>query len=390
MLYLFIKSKKVLNNVYVILTKMKIMNTLKKLKFILLSFIAISFYSCSNSESGTNAVEKTAPTISVRLVDAPGDFKAVNVEVVDVMIKMDDDNDDDSGWTSLEAENEIINLLDFTGGISKVLVDRFAIPAGTLSQMRLVLGDGNTIVIENDLEEDEEFDLKTPSAQQSGLKLKVNAVIEEGYAYDFILDFDVEKSVVIAGNSGNIILKPVLYVSTEVNSGIIEGTVEPSDVASVVSVLVDDNGTPETDDDFVISANTDANGQFALWGVPAGTYDLMINPDAASVYTQTIVEGVTVVNGETTVIQEAIQLNLKTGDITGKITNEGLSVIASVIVDGSEVTATTDTNGIFLLEGIPIGTYNLTLTPAIGDIITVNDVIVEENMTKDIGEITFP
>jgi hypothetical protein len=390
MLYLFIKSKKVLNNVYVILTKMKIMNTLKKLKFILLSFIAISFYSCSNSESGTNAVEKTAPTISVRLVDAPGDFKAVNVEVVDVMIKMDDDNDDDSGWTSLEAENEIINLLDFTGGISKVLVDRFAIPAGTLSQMRLVLGDGNTIVIENDLEEDEEFDLKTPSAQQSGLKLKVNAVIEEGYAYDFILDFDVEKSVVIAGNSGNIILKPVLYVSTEVNSGIIEGTVEPSDVASVVSVLVDDNGTPETDDDFVISANTDANGQFALWGVPAGTYDLMINPDAASVYTQTIVEGVTVVNGETTVIQEAIQLNLKTGDITGKITNEGLSVIASVIVDGSEVTATTDTNGVFLLEGIPIGTYNLTLTPAIGDIITVNDVIVEENMTKDIGEITFP
>ena len=390
MLYLFIKSKKVLNNVYVILTKMKLMNTLKKLKFILLSFIAISFYSCSNSESGTNAVEKTAPTISVRLVDAPGDFKAVNVEVVDVMIKMDDDNDDDSGWTSLEAENEIINLLDFTGGISKVLVDRFAIPAGTLSQMRLVLGDGNTIVIENDLEEDEEFDLKTPSAQQSGLKLKVNAVIEEGYAYDFILDFDVEKSVVIAGNSGNIILKPVLYVSTEVNSGIIEGTVEPSDVASVVSVLVDDNGTPETDDDFVISANTDANGQFALWGVPAGTYDLMINPDAASVYTQTIVEGVTVVNGETTVIQEAIQLNLKTGDITGKITNEGLSVIASVIVDGSEVTATTDTNGVFLLEGIPIGTYNLTLTPAIGDIITVNDVIVEENMTKDIGEITFP
>ena len=366
------------------------MNTLKKLKFILLSFIAISFYSCSNSESGTNAVEKGAPTISVRLVDAPGDFKAVNVEVVDVMIKMDDDNDDDSGWTSLEAENEIINLLDFTGGISKVLVDRFAIPAGTLSQMRLVLGDGNTIVVENDLEEDEEFDLKTPSAQQSGLKLKVNAVIEEGYAYDFILDFDVEKSVVIAGNSGNIILKPVLYVSTEVNSGIIEGTVEPSDVASVVSVLVDDNGTPETDDDFVISANTDANGQFALWGVPAGTYDLMINPDAASVYTQTIVEGVTVVNGETTVIQEAIQLNLKTGDITGKITNEGLSVIASVIVDGSEVTATTDTNGIFLLEGIPIGTYNLTLTPAIGDIITVNDVIVEENMTKDIGEITFP
>lgn len=386
----FIKSKVVLNNECVILTKMKLMNTLNKLKFQFLSIILISFYSCSNSESGTNVVEKSAPTITVRLVDAPGDFKAVNVEVVDVMIKMDDDGDSDSGWISLEAENEIINLLDFTGGISKVLVDRFAIPAGTLSQMRLVLGDGNTIVIENELNENEEFDLKTPSAQQSGLKLKVNAVIEEGYTYDFILDFDVEKSIVIAGNSGNIILKPVLYVSTEVNSGIIEGTVEPIDVASVVSVLVDDNGTPGTDDDFVISANSDENGQFALWGVPAGTYDLVINPDATSAYTETIVEGITVVNGETTVIEEAIQLNLKTGDITGKITNEGLSVIASVMVDGIEKTATTDNNGVFLLEEVPVGIYILTLTPSAGDVITINDVIVEENMTRDVGDITFP
>lgn len=386
----FIKSKVVLNNECVILTKMKLMNTLNKLKFQFLSIILISFYSCSNSESGTNVVEKSAPTITVRLVDAPGDFKAVNVEVVDVMIKMDDDGDSHSGWISLEAENEIINLLDFTGGISKVLVDRFAIPAGTLSQMRLVLGDGNTIVIENELDEDEEFDLKTPSAQQSGLKLKVNAVIEEGYTYDFILDFDVEKSIVIAGNSGNIILKPVLYVSTEVNSGIIEGTVEPIDVASVVSVLVDDNGTPGTDDDFVISANSDENGQFALWGVPAGTYDLVINPDATSAYTETIVEGITVVNGETTVIEEAIQLNLKTGDITGKITNEGLSVIASVMVDGIEKTATTDNNGVFLLEEVPVGIYILTLTPFAGDVITINDVIVEENMTRDVGDITFP
>jgi hypothetical protein len=366
------------------------MKTLKKLKLLFLSIILMSFYSCSNSESGTNNAEKSVPTISIRLVDAPGDFKAVNVEVVDVMIKMDNDNDDDNGWISLEAENEIVNLLDFTGGISKVLVDRFPIPAGTLSQMRLVLGDGNSIVIENDLEVDEAFELKTPSAQQSGLKLKVNAVIEEGYSYDFILDFDVEKSIVIAGNSGNIILKPVLYVSTEVNSGIIEGTVEPIDVASVVSVLVDDNGTPETDDDFVISANTDENGHFALWGVPAGTYNLVINPDASSAYAETIVEGVTVVNGEITVIEEAIKLNLKTGEITGKITNDGLSVIASIMIDGSEKTATTDSNGVFLLEEVPVGTYILTLTPSVGDIITINDVVVEENMTQDLGDITFP
>lgn len=364
------------------------MKTLKKLKFIILSIILISSYSCTNSESGTK--EALAPKISIKLVDAPGDFKAVNIEVVDVMIKMDNDDDSDNGWMSLNAQNEIVNLLDFTGGISKVLVDRFPIPVGTLSQMRLVLGDGNTIVIENDLEEDEEFELKTPSAQQSGLKLKVNAVIEEGYTYDFILDFDVDKSIVVAGNSGNIILKPVLYVSTEVNSGIIEGTVEPNDIPSVVSVLVDDMGTDETDDDFIISANTDENGHFALWGVPAGTYNLVITPDASSIYTETTVEGVAVTNGETTVIDEAIQLNLKMGDITGKITNAGLSVVASVMVDGSEKTASTNSEGVFLLENIPVGVYTVTLTPSAGDVITITDVTVEENITVDLGDITFP
>src|SRR5690606_15300431 len=123
-----------------------------------------------------------------------------------------------------------VNLLDFTGGVSKVLVDRFPIPAGTLKQMRLVLGDGNSIVIENNEGTDEEFGLKTPSAQQSGLKLKTNAVIEEGFTYDFVLDFDVEKSIVMAGDSDDIILKPVLYLSTEVSSGIIEGTITPTDV----------------------------------------------------------------------------------------------------------------------------------------------------------------
>lgn len=364
------------------------MKTLKKLKFLILSIILMSSYSCTNSESGTK--DPLAPKISIKLVDAPGDFKAVNVEVVDVMIKMDNDDDSDNGWMSLNAQNETVNLLDFTGGISKVLVDRFPIPAGTLSQMRLVLGDGNTIVIENDSEVDEEFELKTPSAQQSGLKLKVNTLIEEGFTYDFILDFDVEKSIVIAGNSGNIILKPVLYVSTEVNSGIIEGSVEPIDVPSVVSVLVDDMGTTETDDDFIISANTDENGNFALWGVPAGTYSLIITPDASSIYTETIVDGITATNGETTVISDAIQLILKTGDITGKITNAGLSVVASVMVDGSEITATTNSEGVFLLENIPVGVYTVTLTPSVGDVISFSDVTVEENVTLDLGDVTFP
>lgn len=113
------------------------------MSLLLLAFI----FSCSNSDN--SKLDEQNSTISVRLMDAPGDFKAVNVEIVDVMIKMDANSDSESGWVSLEAQNETVNLLDFTGGFSKVLVNRFPIPAGTLTQIRLVLGDGNTIIIEN-------------------------------------------------------------------------------------------------------------------------------------------------------------------------------------------------------------------------------------------------
>lgn len=341
------------------------MKAFMKLKLVVFSLLLITFFSC-DKESG-NSPNALDPTITVRLVDSPGDFKAVNVEVVDVMIKMDDDSDGESGWISLEAQNETVNLLDFTGGVSKVLVDRFPIPTGTLKQMRLVLGDGNTIVIENDQAVDEEFQLKTPSAQQSGLKLKTNAVIEEGFTYDFVLDFDVEKSIVMSGNSDNIILKPVLYVSTEVSSGIIEGTVTPTDVPSTASVLVDDKGTPETEDDFVISALTDETGAFALWGVPGGTYEVMVTPlDEESDYASGSATAVVVVNGEITTISDPIELMLKPGSISGDVTND---IVVSVTLKDKvteEIITTIDSNanGEFLFEDVPVGTYVVTISAA--------------------------
>ena len=129
---------------------------------------------------------------------------------------------------------------------------------------------------------------------------------------------------------------------------------------------------------------------FNDYGILIIIIEVIINPDASSIYTQTIVENVTVVNGEITIIEEPIQLNLKTGSITGKITNPGLSVTASITIDGTEKTATTDANGVFLLEEVPVGTYSLTLTPSVGDIITITDIVVQENTTQDLGEITFP
>jgi hypothetical protein len=51
----------------------------------------------------------------------------------------------------------------------------------------LLLGDDkNTVVVG-----DKTYDLKTPSAQQSGLKLKINQTLV-AVTYEFIFDFDVK------------------------------------------------------------------------------------------------------------------------------------------------------------------------------------------------------
>lgn len=340
----------------------KPMKRLEKLKMLLLTLVLVSFFACNKNDS--SSVNPESPTISVRLVDAPGAYEAVNVEIVDVMIKMNDSGEGDEGWMSLEAESGIVNLLDFTGGFSKVLVDRFPIPAGTLSQMRLVLGDGNTIEILNDQEVAETFDLKTPSAQQSGLKVKIDALIEEGFTYDYVLDFDVQKSIVMAGNSGNIILKPVLYASAEVSSGIIEGAVGPAEaLPAVASVLVDDKGDDDPENDFVISATTDENGAFALWGVPGGTYEVMIAPaNAESDYAATSVEGVVVTNGEITTM-DPVELMLKPGAISGDVTNDMVVNISVKLKETDEVVATLNSNenGEFLIEDLPAGVYIVTV-----------------------------
>lgn len=354
------------------------MRTLKKVKLFILSLLLLTFYNCNNDSNDSIDQNGGMAHISIKLVDGPGDYDKVFVEVVDVMIKMNDDSEGDDGWISVGANAGTYDLLELTGGQNAILVDDYEVLAGELSQIRLVLGDNN--YVEKD---GEQYDLKTPSAQQSGLKLKVNQVVEAGYLYAFVLDFDVAKSIVDAGNSDNIILKPVINASLEAASGIIQGAVLPSDFPSEVSITVDG----ETITTFATPEN---GGAFMLYGVFGGTYDLTVTPEEGSGYATKVIS-VEVVNGQVTDVG-TIELELLPGSITGKILNEGVAVVASVMVDAVEVTANTDEMGVFLLENIPVGTYTVTLTPAEGSGLSVKiieNVEVTADSTTDLGDITL-
>lgn len=253
---------------------------------VLLTFIAALFLvNCNDSNDN---IQNETSSITIKLVDNPGDYDHVYIEVVDVMVKYqgDDSQDSESGWQSLQLINSgVYDLLELTGGVDLLLVDNYDIPSGIIQQIRLVLGDDNSIVIDG-----ESFPLNTPSAQQSGLKIQVNQAVEPNFNYTFILDFDAHESIVMAGNSNNIILKPVLRASLEAASGIISGIVLPADVAILVTAS---NG------DFETSTFTDNDGNFMFAGLAEGTYNLTFTPDQASLLTEQTLNNVMVTVGET-------------------------------------------------------------------------------------------
>ena len=146
----------------------------KYLNVLMCAVLTMSLFSCSDSDDSVQPAR-----VSIRLVDAPGDYDNVFIDVQDVVIKYSDDGDEEREIGTINTG--VYDLLELTGGASVILADD-EIPAGRISQIRLVLGDNNTVVVDG-----QTFPLSTPSAQQSGLKLNVNQDLEGGIFYEFIL-----------------------------------------------------------------------------------------------------------------------------------------------------------------------------------------------------------
>lgn len=249
-----------------------------------LFFFAISFgfVSCSKDDDSADSVGTAR--VAVKLTDAPGDYDEVWIQVKDVMINTSVEGGDEEGWESIgDVETKMYDLLTLTGGVTELLADA-EIPAGFLSQIRLVLGDNNYVVIDG-----QERVLKTPSAEQSGLKLLVNQDLVANAEYTYIMDFDVDKSIVPTA-TGNFNLKPVIRLSVEERSASITGTV----VSASEQVLVKAKSSKAE-----VSAYTNAEGKFELHGLPAGTYLVTVTPQAGLGLQEAQINNVIVAEGET-------------------------------------------------------------------------------------------
>jgi hypothetical protein len=241
--------------------------------FLLLTGAAFTICSCNKNKQAK---------LTVYLTDDPANYDEVNIDIQEVLINVSNDGEN---WKSLPIKAGVYNLLDFRNGLDTVL-GTIELPAGKVSQIRMVLGSNNTVKVGTNV-----YDLTTPSAQQSGLKFNVQVELTEGINYKLWIDFDAGRSIVKAGNSGKYILKPVIKTFTEATSGAIKGIILPEAAQAWVYAI---NGT-----DTVASGKPETiTGFFLLRGIAPGTYKVAI--DATNNYKDSTINNVIVTLGNVT------------------------------------------------------------------------------------------
>jgi hypothetical protein len=218
-------------------------------------------------------------TLRVALTDNPAcGYDEVVVTVREVRVHQNDALDNDPGWQSIPVDPPLtIDLLDYTNG---ALLDlgQTQLPAGQYTKLRLVLSpntgvlaDRNWIVLSPPpgSPAGAPIPLKTPSGQQSGLKINTSLNVQAGGLTDIVIDFDACKSVVMAGNSGQYLLKPVLRTLPRVETGVV-GEVSIAAANAGASVSLQQNGEVRR------ATVADANGNFKLQPVEPGDYTLVV------------------------------------------------------------------------------------------------------------------
>ncbi len=234
---------------------------------------------CGGGDSETTVTASTG-TLKLSITDAPAcGYDNVFITVTELRVHQDADAvDGDDGWQTIPVVGapKRIDLLELTNGVLEEL-GQTVLPAGKYTQMRLILAENGASPHANALMlrgSGTEVALKTPSAQQTGIKMNIDIAVEPDMVADFVIDFDACKSVVKAGSSGKYLLKPVVSVIPVLSTTAqrIVGYLDTATLEVGGSTLV----SAQKDGVVIRSTAPDADGMFVLFPLPVDTYDLVI------------------------------------------------------------------------------------------------------------------
>ncbi|MBT3202856.1 MAG: DUF4382 domain-containing protein [Gammaproteobacteria bacterium] len=207
----------------------------------ILSSIILSTLLLAACSSSTEEETSSTALISLNITDAPVDeADEVVIEFTSVSLLPNEGDeivfnfeDDDS--TPDEDESKMsIDLLALQGVASQPLLENVEIPAGSYNQIRLGVNAEYDDVMDSYITiAGTQHELRVPSGSQTGLKLNTPFTVAAGTAdmtvaddnSVYTIDFDLRKSITDPKGQPGYILKPVLRLIQNINTGSISGTV---------------------------------------------------------------------------------------------------------------------------------------------------------------------
>jgi hypothetical protein len=161
--------------------------TLLLVPVILLPFI----FSCKEKEVRFSPVH-------FYLMDSPSNFDSINIHIKKIEANVIADS---AVWVPLKTNDTIVNVFHLQDSIS-MQVAHDNVPQGLLKQIRFILGNDNTVVINGT-----SYPLQLPGAASAAFLIDIDKKLNDVFN-GFILDFDASQSIV--GDSGNYRLEPVI------------------------------------------------------------------------------------------------------------------------------------------------------------------------------------
>ena len=179
----------------------------KQWLFIVAGFACTTFLltSCEKTNSAGGGDMAASGSITIRLTDAPANYQQVNVDIQKVSVHLVP-NSGKADWIDLNTKSGVYDLLKLQNGIDTSIVDTTKLPAGKITQMRLLLGSNNTVMADSAI-----YGLTVPSGSQTGIKLIGHMIIDPNKTLNVLIDFDAYKSIVLNGN-GTYHMKPTIKV----------------------------------------------------------------------------------------------------------------------------------------------------------------------------------
>ncbi len=289
--------------------------------------------SCSKKDTPENANAATtaagakarttanSATLNIHLMDDPGKYDAVNIDIKNIRVQLDD-----STWDTVALFRPgIYNLLNFKDDVD-TLITSTLLPPGRIIKMEMAVGTDNSVVVRGTT-----YPLTLRSSTDSSIRIWLRFRHDgrhEGYGfgiggrswdrdiddedfdegglpmvaggvYDVYADFDVAMSVFNTNGHGffdwdrdrdhhsataNYILRPVVRAYVKTNTGRLTGQVLP---VAAMSTVYASNATD------IFTAMPDSGGHFTFPMLPEGSYEIIVTP-GISTYTSDTLTAVTV------------------------------------------------------------------------------------------------